>query len=71
LVVDGLRRAGFKELAREIAEKYIKMSCHVAQGNYENFDAVTGAGLRAPGYTWSASVYMLLFWEYRCDKVLA
>lgn len=64
LVVDGLRRAGKTELAREITEKYLRLSCHVAEGNYENFDAVTGAGLRAPGYTWSASVYMLLFWEY-------
>ena len=40
------------------------MSCKKAKGNYENFDALTGKGLRAPGYTWSASVYMLLHWEF-------
>ena len=40
--------------------RYCEMSCRKAKGNYENFDALTGKGLRAPGYTWSASVYMLL-----------
>ena len=40
------------------------MSAERAKGNYENFDALSGMGHRAPGYTWSASVYMLLHWEY-------
>jgi glycogen debranching enzyme len=64
LIVDGLRSAGKVELAEIIARRYLRLSCHVAKGNYENFDAITGRGLRAPGYTWSASVYMLLRWEY-------
>ena len=64
LIVDGLRRGGYTELAAKIAKRYLHMSCHVAKGNYENFDALTGRGLRAPGYTWSASVYMLLSWEF-------
>ncbi|GHV08633.1 hypothetical protein FACS189485_20350 [Spirochaetia bacterium] len=64
LIVDGLRRGGFEKLAETIARRYLKLSSHVAKGNYENFDALTGKGLRAPGYTWSASVYMLLSWEY-------
>lgn len=64
LLVDGLRRAGYDVLAREIAERYVRMSCGTAKGNFENFDALTGEGLRAPGYTWSASVFMLLYWEY-------
>lgn len=64
LLVDGLRRGGCEPLAKEIAKRYCHMSCKVAKGNYENFDAMTGKGLRAPGYTWSASVYMLLHWEY-------
>ncbi len=66
LIVDGLRRAGYDRLARTIAERYCRMSCVTAKGNYENFDALTGLGWRAPGYTWSASVYMLLHWEYGC-----
>ena len=64
LLVDGLRRGGYESLAKEIAKRYCRMSCKIAKGNYENFDALTGKGLRAPGYTWSASVYMLLHWEY-------
>lgn len=64
LLVDGLRRGGYPKLAETIARRYMDMSCQVARGNYENFDALTGRGLRAPGYTWSASVYMLLRWEY-------
>lgn len=66
LFVDGLRRGGYEELAKTIAYRYCTMSCKKAKGNYENFDALTGVGLRAPGYTWSASVYMLLLWEYGC-----
>jgi hypothetical protein len=64
LIVDGLRRGGHARLAEIIARRYLNMSCYIAKGNYENFDALTGMGLRAPGYTWSASVYMLLSWEY-------
>ena len=64
LIVDGLRRGGFNELAETIARRYLKLSSITAKGNYENFDALTGKGLRAPGYTWSASVYILLDLEY-------
>lgn len=65
LLVDGLKRCGEEALATEIAKKYCRMSARLAKGNYENFDALTGKGLRAPGYTWSASVYLMLSWEYR------
>jgi hypothetical protein len=64
LIVDGLRRGGQEKLAETIARRYIRMSAITAKGNYENFDALNGRGLRAPGYTWSASVYMLLCMEY-------
>lgn len=66
LIVDGLRRGGREALAGTIAERYCRMSREKAKGNYENFDALTGKGLCAPGYTWSASVYMLLSLEYGC-----
>jgi putative isomerase len=62
LIVDGLRRAGRTELAERIARSFCNMVEHKAEGQYENFDALTGEGLRAPGYTWTASVYMLLKW---------
>lgn len=64
LLVDGLRRGGRNDLATRIAEGFCDMVEHKAKGNYENFDPKTGVGLRAPGYTWTASVYMLLVWEY-------
>jgi hypothetical protein len=64
LIVDGLRRGGHKRLAETIARRYINMSAKIAKGNYENFDALSGKGLRAPGYTWSASVYILFCGEY-------
>lgn len=63
LIVDGLYRAGEEELAREIGRKFCSMLENRAGGNYENFDAKTGKGLRAPGYTWTASVYLLLHWK--------
>ncbi|MBT3273482.1 MAG: hypothetical protein HN368_10020 [Spirochaetales bacterium] len=63
-MVDGLRRGGFEEFAKNIAVKFCHMIREIAGGNYENFDAVSGDGLRALGYTWTASVNMLLMWEY-------
>lgn len=63
LFVDALKRLGEKELAKEIAEKYLNMVMNVAHGNFENFGALTGEGLRAPGYTWTASVTLLLMRE--------
>ena len=65
LLVDGLRRSGYAALADTVARRYCEMTSKKAKGNYENFDALTGKGLRAPGYTWSASVYMLLRKETR------
>ncbi len=59
MIVDGLLRGGKVELAHRIAKGYCDMSQYRAKGNYENFDAILGTGLCAPGYTWSASVYML------------
>lgn len=64
LLADGLRRCGQDRLAKTIAQRYCNMSCRKAKGNYENFDALTGLGRRAPGYTWATSVYMMLHLEY-------
>ena len=58
LVEDGLRRAGFVDLADEISQRFRHL-CE-RSGFAENFDAVTGAGLRDRAYTWTASVYLLL-----------
>lgn len=64
LLIDGLKRGGRGDLAQNIAKGFCNMVQNKAKGNFENFDAISGEGLRAPGYTWTASVFMLLLWEY-------
>lgn len=62
LLVDGLTSAGEKELAGEAAVKFCNM---VKQsGMAENFNALTGEGLRDRAYTWTSSVFLILANEY-------
>jgi glycogen debranching enzyme len=63
LLVDGLRRGGRGELADDIARRFCDTIQHIAGGNYENFDARTGQGLRAPGYSWTAAVNLVFLME--------
>lgn len=58
LVEDGLRRAGHERLADEISARF-RALCET-NGFAENFDALTGVGLRDRAYTWTASSYLLL-----------
>ncbi|MDH6221733.1 amylo-alpha-1,6-glucosidase [Streptomyces pseudovenezuelae] len=58
LIEDGLRRAGHGRLADEISSRF-RALCETS-GFAENFDALTGAGLRDRAYTWTASSYLLL-----------
>jgi hypothetical protein len=58
LIEDGLRRAGHTDLADEISHRF-RALCE-RSGFAENFDALTGAGLRDRAYTWTASAYLLL-----------
>jgi len=58
LIVDGLRRIGQAGLANKIASRFCAMCAR--SGFAENFDAITGEGLRDTGYTWTASVFFLL-----------
>jgi glycogen debranching enzyme len=58
LIEDGLRRAGAVELADEISARFLAL-CE-RSGFAENFDAVTGTGLRDRAYTWTASAYLIL-----------
>jgi glycogen debranching enzyme len=62
LIVDGLARIGERRLAREIARRFCR-SC-AESGFAENFDALTGAGLRDRAYTWTASVFLVLAHEF-------
>lgn len=58
LIEDGLRRAGQTELADDVATRFLVL-CEKS-GFAENFDALTGDGLRDRAYTWTASAYLLL-----------
>jgi glycogen debranching enzyme len=62
MIVDGLERAGRSALASEIAERFCDMAA--AEGMAENYDALTGEGLRDRAYTWTASVFLVLGNEY-------
>jgi putative isomerase len=59
LIYDGLESAGETILADTIAERFCNM-CLRSPGFWENYDALTGQGLRCPGYSWTASVFLLL-----------
>ncbi|GAA0285675.1 trehalase family glycosidase [Actinomadura nitritigenes] len=58
LIENGLRRAGHTAPADEISARF-RALCE-RSGFAENFDALTGAGLRDRAYTWTASAYLLL-----------
>ncbi|WP_111135527.1 amylo-alpha-1,6-glucosidase [Micromonospora deserti] len=58
LVEDGLRRAGHIDLADAISDRF-RLLCE-RSGFAENFDALTGVGLRDRAYTWTASAYLIL-----------
>jgi hypothetical protein len=58
LIEDGLRRAGHHGLADVVSARF-RALCETS-GFAENFDALTGTGLRDRAYTWTASSYLLL-----------
>ena len=62
LFIDGLDRAGEKELAKSLARKF----CDLCKngGFAENFGATTGKPLVDPAYTWTSSVFLYLAHEY-------
>ena len=57
LLIDGLERSGHLDTARRIAAKFCEMCTR--HGLPENFDALTGAPLRDPAYTWTASCFLI------------
>lgn len=58
LIEDGLRRSGHVGMADDISERFRGL-CR-QHGFAENFDALTGDGLRDRAYTWTAAVYLTL-----------
>jgi len=62
LIEDGLRRCGHAELADEVSARFRRL-CE-RSGFAENFDAMTGEGLRDRAYTWTAATYLVLAGDY-------
>jgi hypothetical protein len=57
LIFDGLVDAGETALARTIAERFCELCLHTP-GFWENYDALTGQGLRCPAYSWTAAAFL-------------
>jgi len=62
LLVEGAAAAGDRELAKEAARRFCDMLSR--SGMAENFDALTGQGLRDRAFTWTSSVFLILGHEY-------
>ncbi|PIH58095.1 amylo-alpha-1,6-glucosidase [Paenibacillus sp. LK1] len=62
LLVEGVAAAGDLELAREVSRRFCNMLSR--SGMAENFDALTGEGLRDRAFTWTSSVFLVLGHEY-------
>ena len=62
IIEDGLRQSGFEDLANQVSDRF-RTLCE-RSGFAENFDALTGHGLRDRAYTWTASVYLTLAAAY-------
>ncbi|KIL42239.1 hypothetical protein SD70_01445 [Gordoniibacillus kamchatkensis] len=58
LVYEGLKACGEHEFALDIAARFCGMAAK--SGMAENFDAVSGEGLRDRAFTWTSSVFLML-----------
>jgi glycogen debranching enzyme len=58
LICLGLERSGEVRLAKTIGKRFAKLC--TASGFAENYDALTGAPLRDPAYSWTASAFLFL-----------
>lgn len=62
ILIDGLLSSGESEFSKEIALRFCKMASK--SGMAENYDAVTGEGLRDRAFTSTSSVFLILGNEY-------
>ncbi len=62
LIVKGVKNCGEETLARDIAVRFCRMC--LENGFAENFDALSGEGLRDPSYTWTSSVFLHFLEEF-------
>lgn len=62
IIIDGLAEAGEIEFVKQIARRFCDMA--KKNGMAENYDALTGEGLRDRAYTWTSSVFLILANQY-------
>jgi putative isomerase len=62
ILVEGAAAAGDLELAEMVSQRFCTMLD--LSGMAENFDAITGQGLRDRAFTWTSSVFLILGNEY-------
>lgn len=62
ILLDGLYQCGEEELVKNVADKFAMMI--QKSGCAENFDALTGEGLRDKAYTWTSSAFLVMTHEY-------
>ena len=55
-----------KEFVKSLTEKFCEMV--LKSGCAENFDALTGDGLRDRAYTWTASVMLVMAHEFLAEE---
>ena len=66
LLMDGMACCGEMETVRQTVGAFAEMAA--ASGFAENYDAITGEGLRDRSYTWTASAYLAMVHEYLSAK---
>ncbi len=65
MIAYGLESLGEHDMVVDISRKFCEMIRR--SGMAENFDALTGAGLRDGAYTWTSSVFVILAHEFLTD----
>jgi glycogen debranching enzyme len=66
LLVDGLNAVGEVAFAQELSRRFCAMVDR--SGMAENFDALTGEGLRDRAYSWTSSVFLVLANTYLAGR---
>lgn len=57
VIAEGLDEVGEKQFANDLRLRFCNTVAR--NGMSENFDAITGTGLRDPAYTWTSSVFLI------------
>jgi len=63
LIIDGLKRYGFTEIAEELIQKTVDMVARA--GAFEYFSPLDGKGLGAPDFSWTAALTIDLIQDNR------